>query len=120
MANTLKPYLDCISHTLEASMCLRNFPSQVVERHNKPEVEMRESKELCLNSLKICRTEQEKCLIEPSVNSVRISIGIKQSDDIEELLTHKFARFLEQRAEQFIILRRKPLEGYDLSFFGDS
>jgi len=92
-------------------MCLRNFPSQVVERHNKPEVEMRESKELCLNSLKICRTEQEKCLIEPSVNSVRISIGIKQSDDIEELLTHKFARFLEQRAEQFIILRRKPLEG---------
>mmetsp|Transcript_25512 Transcript_25512/g.31349 ORF Transcript_25512/g.31349 Transcript_25512/m.31349 type:complete len:153 (-) Transcript_25512:1277-1735(-) len=97
-------------------MCLRNFPSQVVERHNKPEVEMRESKELCLNSLKICRTEQEKCLIEPSVNSVRISIGIKQSDDIEELLTHKFARFLEQRAEQFIILRRKPLEGYDLSF----
>ena len=28
MANTLKPYLDCIRHTLTAAMCLRNFPSQ--------------------------------------------------------------------------------------------
>ena len=40
-ANTLRPYLDCIRHTLEASMCVRNFPSQVVERHNKPEVELK-------------------------------------------------------------------------------
>jgi hypothetical protein len=28
MANTLRPYLDCIRHTLTAAMCLRNFPSQ--------------------------------------------------------------------------------------------
>jgi len=98
-------------------MCLRNFPSQLVERHNKAEIEVKESKELSLNPIKICRTEMEKCLIEPSINSVRISIAIKQSDDIESLLTHKFARFLEQRAEQFIILRRKPIsDEYDLSF----
>jgi len=24
--------------TLDAALCLRNFPSQTVERHNKPEV----------------------------------------------------------------------------------
>lgn len=35
MANTLKPYLNCCKATLDAALCLRNFPSQVVERHNK-------------------------------------------------------------------------------------
>ena len=84
MASAHKPYLDCVSSTLTASLCLRNFPSQLVERHNKPEVEIRcappttsttratrvhlccasacsrGSKELQLNPITICRTEQEK------------------------------------------------------------
>ena len=30
MSNTLRPYLACIRTTLEAAMCLRNFPSQLV------------------------------------------------------------------------------------------
>ena len=116
MANTLRPYLDCIRHTLLGSLCLRNFPSQHVERHNKPEVEVKGSKELLLNKITICRNKQEKCLIEPSVNSVRISIGIKQADEIETILCHKFTRFLMQRAEKFVILRRVPIEGFDISF----
>ena len=115
-ANTLKPYLDCIRATLTASMCIRNFPSQVVERHNKPEVEMRTSRELLLNPITISRNENEQCFIEPSINSVRVSIKIKQADEIEQILTAKFARFLMQRAEQFIILRRKPVDKFDLSF----
>ena len=49
--------------TLDAALCLRNFPSQVVERHNKPEVEVRGSKELLLNPITIARTDQERCLI---------------------------------------------------------
>lgn len=40
-ANTLRPYLNAIRGTLDAALCLRNFPSQTVERHNKPEVETR-------------------------------------------------------------------------------
>lgn len=40
-ATTLQPYLKAIRTTLEAALCLRNFASQVVERHNKPEVEAR-------------------------------------------------------------------------------
>jgi hypothetical protein len=36
----LKPYLDCIKATLHASLCVENFASQIVERHNKPEVEV--------------------------------------------------------------------------------
>eukprot|EP00949_MAST-11_sp_MAST-11-sp1_P000571 g571.t1 len=116
MANTLRPYLDAIKHTLEAALCLRDFPSQTVERHNKPEIEIRKSKELLLQPVTICRNADEKCMIEPSVNSTRISICIKQADEIETILCKKFSRFLMQRAEQFVILRRKPVDGFHISF----
>mmetsp|Transcript_34113 Transcript_34113/g.58614 ORF Transcript_34113/g.58614 Transcript_34113/m.58614 type:complete len:170 (-) Transcript_34113:130-639(-) len=116
MTSALKPYLDAVKATLTAATCLRNFPSQNVERHNKPEVEVRGSKELILNQVIVSRSENETCLIEPSINSVRVSIKIKQADEIEEILCHKFTRFLMQRAEQFIIMRRKATEGYDVSF----
>ncbi len=62
----MKPYLDAVKTTLNGALCLRNFPSQNVERHNKPEVEVRGSKELLLNPVIISRTENEKCLIEVS------------------------------------------------------
>ncbi len=91
--------------TLQAALCLENFSSQVVERHNKPEVEVRwgnhslsphpscvlyfnicsmyvfqyrSSKELLLQPVVISRNEKEKVLIEGSINSVRVSIAVKQ------------------------------------------
>lgn len=70
----------------------------------------RSSKELLLNPVTICRNEHEKCLIETSVNSVRVSIAVKQADEIETILCHKFTSFLMQRAEQFVVMRRKPAE----------
>jgi actin related protein 2/3 complex subunit 4 len=63
-----------------------------------------------LNQVIVSRSENETCLIEPSINSVRVSIKIKQADEIEEILCHKFTRFLMQRAEQFLIMRRKAVE----------
>lgn len=39
MSNTLRPYLNAVRATLTAVVCLENFASQVVERHNKPEIE---------------------------------------------------------------------------------
>ena len=77
---------------------------------------MKSSKELILNPVVISRNEKERVLIETAVNSVRISISIKQADEIEKILCHKFTRFMMMRAENFIILRRKPIEGYDISF----
>ena len=74
------------------------------------------SKEVLLSSVVIARNETERTLIEPSINSIRISICIKQSDEIEKVLVDRFSRFLSQRAEDFVILRRSPIEGYDLSF----
>lgn len=117
MSQSLRPYLNAVRRTLEASICLINFNSQVVERHNKPEIEIKNSKELLLNPVIISRNEKERVLIETSINSVRISVAIKQSDDIERILAHKFTRFMMMRADNFVILRRKPSDpNYDISF----
>ncbi|KAL5485063.1 ARC19 [Sanghuangporus weigelae] len=116
MSNVLRPYLAAVRSTLTAALTVQDFPSQVVERHNFPEVEVRASKEVLLNPLTISRNENERVLVEPSINSIRVSIKIKQADEIERILCHKFTRFMMQRAEGFIVLRRKPVPGYDISF----
>ena len=58
----------------------------------------------------ISRNENERVLIETSVNSIRISIAIKKSDELEKILSHKFMRFMMMRADNFVILRRKPVK----------
>eukprot|EP01129_Flabellula_baltica_P016186 TRINITY_DN8508_c0_g1_i1.p2 TRINITY_DN8508_c0_g1~~TRINITY_DN8508_c0_g1_i1.p2 ORF type:complete len:177 (-),score=54.02 TRINITY_DN8508_c0_g1_i1:81-611(-) len=116
---SLAPYLDTIKATLEAYMCLQNFGSQKVERHNKPEIEAFEHEELLLNPIVIARAQGEdaqKVMIEGSINSLRISVVLKKSDELDVILAGRFLRFLAQRAENFVILRRKPIEGYDISF----
>lgn len=122
---TLRPYLNAVRATLQAALCLENFSSQVVERHNKPEVEVRwvgekvgltskllsintlsftsinksfenltilmlmclyrSSKELLLQPVVISRNDKEKVLIEGSINSVRVSIAVKQVRNIHYL-----------------------------------
>lgn len=114
-SQSLRPYLQCVRSSLTAALSLSNFASQASERHNVPEIEAATSPELLLNPLTIARNENEKVLIEPSVNSVRVSIRIKQADEIEHVLVHKFTRFLTQRAESFFILRRKPVKVRDQS-----
>jgi ARP2/3 complex 20 kDa subunit (ARPC4) len=109
-SQSLRPYLQCVRSSLTAALSLSNFASQTSERHNVPEIEAASSPEVLLNPLTVARNENEKVLIEPSVNSVRVSIRIKQADEIEHILVHKFTRFLTQRAESFFILRRKPVK----------
>ncbi|KAI9768940.1 MAG: Arp complex subunit [Geoglossum simile] len=116
MSQSLRPYLLCVRSSLTAALSLSNFASQTAERHNVPEIEARTSPEVLLKPLTVARNENERVLIEPSVNSVRVSIKIKQADEIEHILVHKFTRFLTQRAEAFFVLRRKPVQGYDISF----
>ena len=38
----------------------------------------------------------------------------QQADEIEKMLCRKFSRFMMRRAENFRILRRKAIEGYDI------
>jgi hypothetical protein len=117
----LAPYLDVIKATLNSALCINNFASQIVERHNKPEIEVGASgpgtsPELLLNPVVIHRSKEEYVCIEAAVNSVRISIKVKQLDEMDEILARKFTRFLMQRADNFVVLRRKPIKGYDISF----
>ncbi|KAK5133145.1 Actin- protein 2/3 complex subunit 4 [Meristemomyces frigidus] len=116
MSQSLRPYLSAVRTTLTAALSLSNFASQASERHNVPEIEAASCPELLLNPLTVSRNAEERVLVEPSVNSVRVSIRIKQADEIEGILVHKFTRFLTQRAEGFFILRRKAVPGYDISF----
>ena len=109
-SQSLRPYLQCVRSSLTAALTLSNFASQTAERHNVPEIEAQTSPEVVLTPLSIARNESERVLIEPSINSVRVSIRIKQADEIEHILVHKFTRFLTQRAESFFILRRKPIK----------
>lgn len=109
MSQSLRPYLSCVRSTLTAALSLSNFASQASERHNVPEIEAATSPELLLNPLTVSRNAEERVFVEPSVNSVRVSIRIKQADEIEHILVHKFTRFLTQRAEAFFILRRKAV-----------
>ena len=37
-------------------------------------------------------------------------------DDMDTILCKKFTRFLMQRAEQFIVMRREPVDGFSISF----
>ena len=70
----------------------------------------RMNKELLLQPLVVARSEHERCLIEASVNSVRVSLKIKQLDAMDVMLVERFSAFLQQRAEDFVILRRKAVE----------
>jgi len=116
MASTLRPYLSAVRHTLEAAICLMHFPSVVAERQERPEVEVHESEVGVLKPILIRRDTNEMTLIEVAVNSVRVSIKIRQSDRMETMLLARHVKFLQKRAENFKILRRKAVEGYDVSF----
>jgi actin related protein 2/3 complex, subunit 4 len=94
---------------------LKKFGSEKVSGHEKPEIEICTSPDLILEPVIVSRGESESVLIEKSINSVRVSIRIKQVDDVERLLCGKFSRFLMQRADQMGILRRKAIPGYNIS-----
>ena len=82
-SQSLRPYLQAVRASLTAALALSNFASQTSERHNVPEIEAASSPELLLNPLTVSRNDTERVLIEPSVNSVRISLKVKQADEIE-------------------------------------
>ncbi|KFV71431.1 Actin-related protein 2/3 complex subunit 4, partial [Dryobates pubescens] len=105
---TLRPYLNAVRATLQAALCLENFSSQVVERHNKPEVEVRYGSKV--------RGVGSELAAHAWCRGNLTSLSSLQADEIEKILCHKFMRFMMMRAENFFILRRKPVEGYDISF----
>ena len=87
--DTFPEFVSIAKVQLNAALCLRRFPS-VIEGQEMPQVEVPTS-QLLLPSIRINRgKEKETMLIERSINSCRISIYIKQIDDVEKLLVEKF------------------------------
>ena len=65
MAQALETYLNNIRTQLDSALNLRNFPSQQVERHNKPEVEMGKYKELILLPVELTRSNMRNASLSP-------------------------------------------------------
>lgn len=115
--NSKKNYLKSIRDNLDAVLNLRYFPSPLVERQVHPEIEFQDNPKLLLAPIIISKSEQEHCMIEASINSVRVSICIRKSSEVEALLTHMLERFMTLRADRFEILRKKPIsDAFDFSF----
>jgi actin related protein 2/3 complex subunit 4 len=116
MAESLKPYLCLIRDTLDFALNLRNFPSLIYEKINRPQVEVKENAELLLKPIVLCRNEDEKVEIEPTINSVRVNIVIKKHADIEHLLMDIYSNYIMNRADKMEIFRKKPKDDFDISF----
>ena len=142
MAISLETYQKNLEKALEVALCLRSFPSQLVEKQTKPEIELveyerelamrfkeKKSSELAgfeeekissrnykaLNPIYIARTENEYCMIEPSINSCRISFVFKKPAALDKMIVSKIASFFQKRAETLFILRKKPIDGFDMT-----
>ena len=115
MVESYKPYLTIIRDTLEQALCLKNFPSQLYEKINRPQVEVKESQELISKPVIISRNESEKVEIETSINSVRINVAVKKYQEIDNLIVGIYSNYLMNRANQLNILRKVAKPGYDIS-----
>ena len=116
MVESYKPYLTVIRDSLEQALCLKNFPSQLYEKINRPQVEVRESLELINKPIIISRNESEKVEIETSINSVRVNVAVKKYQEIDKLIVDIYSKYLMNRANQLNVLRKVAKPGYDISF----
>ena len=116
MVESYKPYLSIIRDTLEQALCLRNFPSQLYEKINRPQVEVKENAELTSKPIIISRNESEKVEIETSINSVRVNVAVKKYQEIDKLVVGIYSKYLMNRANQLNVLRKVAKPGFDISF----
>ena len=81
MALSLVNYLKNIESALEVTTCIRKFGSVISERQEKPEIELKDvykakrdfkGENYLMNNIYLTRSPDEYCLIEPSINSVRV------------------------------------------------
>ncbi|KAI1729959.1 ARP2/3 complex 20 kDa subunit (ARPC4) domain-containing protein [Ditylenchus destructor] len=111
-------YLDDVRKAVDDAISLMRPRLKVKNVPIRPEVELRiGTHEKMFDNVTISRGNgRERVFIESSTNSVRISVAMKQSDRVECFLISRFSRIMGKQADNFIILRRKPVVGYDISF----
>ena len=98
MVESYKPYLAIIRVTLDEALCLRTFPSQLYEKINRPQVEVKENLELVNKPIIISRNDEEKVEIESSINSINVNVIIKKHVDVEKLIVNIYTKYLMHRA----------------------
>ena len=118
MATSHRDYHDAVRAALEDALALRSAPSKKMDGRNRAEVEYADAPSVLMPSVEIARgsAEDGACLIERAVNSARVSVRVRQCDELEEILARAFCKSLGRRADAFEVLRRAPVEGYDVSF----
>jgi actin related protein 2/3 complex subunit 4 len=118
MATSHRDYHDAVRAALESAFALRSAPSKKMSGENRAEVEYADAPSLLMPSAEITRgcAEDGACLIERAVNSARVSVRVRQCDELEEILARALCKSLGRRADAFEVLRRAPVEGYDVSF----
>ena len=118
MVTSHRAYYDAVRDALESAFALESAPSRKMDGLDRPEVEYGDAPALLMPPVEITRGEASEgaCLIERAVNSARVSVRVRQVDELEEILTRAFCKSLGRRADAFEILRRVPCEGYDVSF----
>ena len=99
-----------------ASPAAAPFPLRNANAKVCPALVHRWARELLLAPVVVAKGDKEAVKIESSVNSLRVSIKIKQMDNMERILVDRFSSFLMMRADDFVVLRRKAMEGFDISF----
>lgn len=82
-----------IQQALEKALCLHNVPG-VQPQH--PEIEFPSHPDFKLDTVLVEKNAQECCFIEPTINSARISLKVKQRDELERWLTKKWIELLTQ------------------------
>eukprot|EP00916_Digyalum_oweni_P019608 GHVL01032680.1.p1 GENE.GHVL01032680.1~~GHVL01032680.1.p1 ORF type:complete len:201 (+),score=32.14 GHVL01032680.1:33-635(+) len=71
-----------------------------------PEVETKNNPECILEAIHICKSAHERCLIEASVNSVRVSFKFPPVNDMEQILLRMYSKSMMKQADKLQILRR--------------
>ncbi|GFH44405.1 hypothetical protein CTEN210_00879 [Chaetoceros tenuissimus] len=105
-------YEEKIQAALDEALNLKRYKE-------KPQVEIVSSPSYIKEPILVSKSENEKCLIERSINSVRISYLFPfetKQESIDKLVGNMLTKFLMRRADAIPIFRRVAIEGYSISF----
>lgn len=90
---THEEYIAAVRKTLDRALCLYDVPGIQPEH---PEVEFPCAQELRLPPTTISRGATECCHVERTINSARVSLRVKQVDEMEKWLSKTWLAFLMQ------------------------
>ena len=120
--------MDCPSNKSKKSITPQGYPIypivELIPAINTKNTSNDGISEMQTQTTCIKHNSKEQCWIESSPNSVRCSLTLKQqqhqannaSDFLEHTICTKYVQFFQYHAEKYHVLRRKPVNGFTISF----